>query len=432
LLLPASACAISTPIHIANTGGEGVFIRPEPNTARPPVGWMPEGASPDFHCFAWGQNINGVPIWFNVTYNGVTGFYASYYDDSSYHSNEELTAKYGVPLCGAGPAPAPPGAAPAPSPAPAAGGSVYSIVDADGGVYFRSSPHWGDTPRIPGVGVYTGDRVQVICGSVGDPVGPYANTWWSYVENLSRPSAGKGWVNAHFIDDGVAAGRPSPGEGTCPLGTAGVEAKENAPKSGLNSVFFSPNEHPNGLGDGTGIAFHELRQRDWQHGCDIEPSARYVASLGSNVGTLAGWSLGRLGPIFALFSPSVRANVHRVVLFDPGSGDEINGSCDDQGYVNSLLAGWIKSNSANRLVIMAGGATEARIGGRGSRPTFSGIWHYYLAQIWNQPFASQVTVCDYKEMDHHEILREFAWIVETPTTYCPTTSWTPPLTEWHP
>ncbi|HET9678323.1 MAG TPA: hypothetical protein VFP21_12555 [Solirubrobacterales bacterium] len=120
LLLPGTAFAISAPIHIANTGGEGVFIRPEPNTSRPAIGWMPEGASPDYHCFAWGQNINGVPIWFNVTYNGVTGYYASYFDDSSYHSNEELTAKYGVPLCGSAPASPAPSAPPAGSPPPAA------------------------------------------------------------------------------------------------------------------------------------------------------------------------------------------------------------------------------------------------------------------------------------------------------------------------
>ncbi|HET7417167.1 MAG TPA: hypothetical protein VFJ61_06055 [Solirubrobacterales bacterium] len=123
LLQVAVANAISAPIHIANTGGEGVFIRPEPNTSRPAIGWIPEGASPDYNCFAWGQNINGVPIWFNVNYNGKTGFYASYYDDSSYHSNEELTAKYGVPLCGSAPeaAPAAPASPPASTPpAPAA------------------------------------------------------------------------------------------------------------------------------------------------------------------------------------------------------------------------------------------------------------------------------------------------------------------------
>lgn len=136
-----STLAISAPIHISGTGGEGVFIRPEPNTSRPAVGWMPEGASPDYNCFVWGQNVNGVPIWFSVNYNGVTGYYASYYDDSSYHSNEELTAKYGVPLCGnsapaapssppavSSPQPASPPSSPAPSsgsPAPAGVPALY-------------------------------------------------------------------------------------------------------------------------------------------------------------------------------------------------------------------------------------------------------------------------------------------------------------------
>jgi hypothetical protein len=101
MLMPApSAFAISAPIRIAKTGGDGVFMRPGPNTSGKPVGWMPEGASPDYNCFVWGQRINDVPIWFSVNYGGVTGFYASAYDDSTYGSNEELTAKYGVPQCG--------------------------------------------------------------------------------------------------------------------------------------------------------------------------------------------------------------------------------------------------------------------------------------------------------------------------------------------
>jgi hypothetical protein len=89
---------------------------------------MPESASPDFNCFAWGENINGVPIWFNVNYGGVTGYYASYYDDSSYHSNEELTAKYGIRLCGEVPPP--------PSSVPSAPPS-------------SSSPPAGTTPAAP-------------------------------------------------------------------------------------------------------------------------------------------------------------------------------------------------------------------------------------------------------------------------------------------
>jgi hypothetical protein len=117
----SDALAVSAPIHIDGTDGEGVFIRPDPSTANPAVGWMPEGASPDYNCFVWGQNIGGVPIWFNVNYGGKTGYYASYYDDSSYNSNEELTAKYGVPLCGASPSisnPAPPDPSPSPAPGP--------------------------------------------------------------------------------------------------------------------------------------------------------------------------------------------------------------------------------------------------------------------------------------------------------------------------
>src|SRR6266850_1330595 len=102
----AQAFAISAPIHISGTGGEGVYLRSEPSTSGVPLRLIPEGFSPDYNCFVWGQNINGVPIWFNVNFAGATGYYASYYDDSSYHSNEELTAKYGIPLCGSAP-PAP-------------------------------------------------------------------------------------------------------------------------------------------------------------------------------------------------------------------------------------------------------------------------------------------------------------------------------------
>jgi uncharacterized protein YraI len=149
LVSVTSALAISAPIHIAGTDGEGVFIRPDPSTANPAVGWMPEGASPDYNCFVWGQNIGGVPIWFNVNYGGKTGYYASYYDDSSYHSNEELTAKYGVPLCGSSPAASsPPPVASSPPASPPASSPPASSAPAPAAIYFnpygrndRTGPH---------------------------------------------------------------------------------------------------------------------------------------------------------------------------------------------------------------------------------------------------------------------------------------------------
>ena len=175
----ASALAISAPIHISGTDGEGVFIRPDPNTSRPALGWMPEGASPDYNCFVWGQNVGGVPIWFNVNYGGVTGFYASYYDDSSYHSNEELTAKYGVPLCGSA-APPPVAAPPSPSPVspgpPGASPPAGSVSPAPVAVYFNP---YKSTDRNPHL-VNDGSTIDIPYGG--------RTSWYGGNCNLSRRS----------------------------------------------------------------------------------------------------------------------------------------------------------------------------------------------------------------------------------------------------
>lgn len=107
------ALAVSAPIHIT----QDVNLRGGPSAATTRVGGIYAGASPDFHCWAQGQNIGGVDVWFNVTYNGATGFYASYYDDSHYATDGQITSKYGIPQCGAtpaAPAPAPPSGSTAP------------------------------------------------------------------------------------------------------------------------------------------------------------------------------------------------------------------------------------------------------------------------------------------------------------------------------
>jgi cell wall-associated NlpC family hydrolase len=103
LATAGTAAAMSSPIHLTTM----VNIRPTPDTSRAPVGTIPQGASPDFHCFTYGQNINGVNVWFNVTQAGVTGYYASFYDDAHYSSEAQLRATYGIPKCGATPTPPP-------------------------------------------------------------------------------------------------------------------------------------------------------------------------------------------------------------------------------------------------------------------------------------------------------------------------------------
>lgn len=95
-LLAGPAAAVSAPIRTT----ANVNMRPGPSTTSGnPITTIPAGVSPSFNCWAQGQNINGVDVWFNVTYNGRTGFYASYYDNSSYSTDAQITSKYGIRNC---------------------------------------------------------------------------------------------------------------------------------------------------------------------------------------------------------------------------------------------------------------------------------------------------------------------------------------------
>jgi hypothetical protein len=437
------AQAISAPIQIANTGGEGVNIRAAPTVDSAKIGWIPEGTSPDYNCFVWGENINGVPIWFNVNYGGVTGYYASYYDDSSYHSNEELTAKYGVPLCGSTPPPPPPPPSPTPTPTPSPSGSlVFTIFNTEGGIYYRNSPHWADTSSIAGVGVYNGDQVQIVCGAYGDPVGPYGDTAWSKVKNLTRPSIGEGWVNEHYIDDGATSGHWPTGVSVCPgSNTSGGGFTSSG---GPASVFYSPNDTPNAIASISELADLNIPVHQWAvGGC----SPTEAANVPSSVTTLAGWSVGRLGPIYLLSagSSSQRANIHRIVLFDPGATADFTtlvpswlqwltgAPCDQKFNINSLLARWLNSNPANHLLVLTGHDSEMHEAGYVGRPTYAGLWKYYFAGIWNQPFAGRAQVCDYNNLGHEEVLTDFASVVNHSPGGCPAApNSTNYLTAWNP
>ncbi len=181
---------------------------------------MPEGASPDYQCFAYGQNINGVPVWFNVTYNGVTGHYASCYDNSSYHSNAELTAKYGIPLCGSTPPTEPPptprgGGSPGTPGGPAPSGSTIPVMNASGGIYWRSEPNWAAPEAEPGNGVYEGTTVTVHCYQSGTSAPGSADTMWELASWATGPGRGEGWLNEHFINDGAPINQTPPGVPAC-------------------------------------------------------------------------------------------------------------------------------------------------------------------------------------------------------------------------
>lgn len=439
LLTAVNARAISAPIHIHGTGGEGVYIRSGPSTSNSAVGWMPEGASPDYNCFAWGQNINGVPIWFNVNYGGVTGYYASFYDDSSYHSNEELTAKYGVPLCGS-PAPAP---APTPTPAPASGGGlVFPIFNADGGVYYRRSPSWGDTAKTPGVGVYNGDQVELICGAIGDSVGSYNNKAWSKVRNLTRPSIGEGWVNEHFINDGAASNAFVPGEPMCGASSGG------GPASG--SLYYSPYQAnpngPNSTGQIKGTdptkwvsapspATITMNRGDWDKnhdgaGCPSLSSLVPGNLAAGHITTLASWSAARAIPfVFFRARPEWLSKIHYILLFDPGTQAEWAGSqCAKEYPLSAILREWLIKSASNTLVVLAGELTADPGHRSADGHGHAGIQDQLFVPLKNQAepkerhLRSQIVVCNYDHMSHPDVWIEFrSWMNKPPITLgsCP-------------
>lgn len=290
------------------------------------------------------------------------------------------------------------------------------------GVWFRNSPHTADTDRVTGHGVYKNERVQLDCYAWGDAVGAYHNRLWYYVLNVTRPvnkgKANQGYLNAHYINDGKAANQIDAGVAQC-----------GAHPSGPNSVFYSPNNTPDAV-SGLTVADLNIVYDEWAVG-GCSPTA--AANIPNGVSTLAGWSVGRLGPIYFLDAAGSRvAQVHTVILFDPGNTANFTGkSCDTKvkPSINSLLANWLKSNGSNRLIVLTGQVSEQQQNGRS---TFAGLWKYYFAGIWNQSFASRAQVCDYHNLGHQEVLTKFAWMVRNPIHGCPTASGVPKPVAWNP
>jgi hypothetical protein len=448
---------------------EGVYWRSEPNWAaaeRISGFGVYNGTIIEVHCYQSGTAVEGSAdtMWEQATDVGGRGYGSGWLNEHFINDGQPINQPSpGVPPCNAPPPPEehPPAHEehpPAPEEHSSSNGLVFPVFNAEGGIYYRNSPHWGDTSATSGVGVYNGDQVELICGALGDPIGPFNDTAWSYVNNLSRP-VGKGWVNEHFINDGAPDKSFVSGEAMCGPSTPGMSgggagtgsggpshssSNSGGGSTGPHSVFYSPNNTPNALGGNLEIADLNIVKDEWAPGgCDPTEGA----NIPTGVNTLAGWSLGRLGPVYFLAAASgtQRAEVHRIVLFDPGSTLSFTtrvpsflqfiwpAPCDTKFNINSLLADWLSSNSANHLLVLTGLDSEEHEDGTVGRSKYAGLWKYYFAGIWNQPFASRAQICDYNDLDHEHVLSDFAWVVNHPPSTCPPApSSQHPLTPWNP
>lgn len=287
------------------------------------------------------------------------------------------------------------------------------------GVWFRRSPHTADAAKVTGYGVYKNERVKLECYAWGDAVGPYANKLWYFVLNVTRPTnagvSNSGYLNAHYINDGKATNQVDAGVAQC----------------GAKSVFFS------GTSDSGGGSGHQVASVDYPISALMGPPACALASgitMPPDTTTLAGWSGGRLGPIYLLkhANPAQYAAVHEIIFIDPGNSSDFV-PCDADENVNVLLANWLKANPQNQLLVLTGLRSEEKsIFHEAGKSTFHGLWTYYFADIWNQSFANRALVCDYNRADHAQIMKDSWGVVQFLPDGCPILTHEALPVAWHP
>jgi len=115
---------------------------------------------------------------------------------------------------------------------------VYTVVNPDNdgtrSIYDRNSPHWSDTDRKYPDFSYYGDRLELVCGTNGDAVGPYNNKRWHYAKNLSRPEAGVTWIPDRYMNTPNKANQPTPGEAEC-----GATAPKPPTPTSVKACYFN-------------------------------------------------------------------------------------------------------------------------------------------------------------------------------------------------
>jgi len=327
------------------------------------------------------------------------------------------------------------GGAVAATPAYAGTGLYYQAVDADNdpysGIYLRDGTSMSNVRRITSRYMYYGNTFELICGTWGEAVGPNANRRWHSVYVINGPATGQtGWIADRYTNTPNLANQYTPGEPECGAPPPPPAASYNG------SVNFAP--HSNGDGPGSNATIHKWLPEWTAPDCGVGNVSNFPSWLSPSnkyITTLAGWSVGRLGPVYFLeankSNPSGRwQEIDYILLIDPGDYDLLVGGenlCDLRYDTGMLYANWLKANPNAKLVILAGAATELD----GHR----GIQEAYFNDIRASGAPrDRVLVCNYNGMDHTQIFLNFRDSMNSPPALpldhndCPgTENWA-----WHP
>ena len=119
----------------------------------------------------------------------------------------------------------------------AAADPTYGVMNAQGGIYWRSAPDWNAAVAVAGFGFYPDTIIAVHCYQAGAGNVPgSADYMWEQASVVGGSGYGSGWVNEHFINDGQPINQPSPGVPPCVGGSpppAPVPAPGPAPAADL-------------------------------------------------------------------------------------------------------------------------------------------------------------------------------------------------------
>jgi hypothetical protein len=106
----------------------------------------------------------------------------------------------------------------------------------------------------------------------------------------------------------------------------------------------------------------------WTPSTHCIPDQHAVNFAAKDINRLAGWSPGRLGPIYALkymkdHNQTARAKrINYVLMYDPGAPADF-GECDynhPKVQADATLAWWLQLSTDNRLVILSGNDTAIK------------------------------------------------------------------------
>jgi len=229
----------------------------------------------------------------------------------------------------------------------------------------------------------------------------------------------------------------------------------NASTPTVRAVYFSPSAGEAAPAGGTTVK--TVAEVQWANPSVLCDTSRAINYMTLTVTTLAGWSLGRLGTIYALARATTAQlkQINYVFMIDPGGYNQMAEGCDARNlqvgsltyeHAGQILAHWLTVNSSARLVIMAGDVT--------ADPNYpvngyahAGIQSFYFNAIRSAGSSdtARTLVCNYhvpgtdvnsnSSLEHsHHIMYQLTspYIVQPPLTSCPAVPGLQKGASWHP